>query len=367
MNTLSRTLLSAVPCILLACDLPEDPTTPAAADEASPESAAADEAAPESPELDGPELLQDTPEDPDEALLCILCVLGGNKPACGADGHSHANACFAACEGGGAVPPVAYYPDADGDGFGDASATPASACTAPAGTSLNDDDCDDGDDTVSPTSPELCDGVDNDCAPASHCDPESCADIAIEDPSAADGDYTLHVDLDPARPWTAYCHDMAGEPRTYLSLIALDDGRNFSQYTSPNPASSARSTFTRVRIDPSTLAVDIDDLTFASSSGSLYHGSTHVTAMPYGVAESCSAQQGVANIDLTGTPFKIASEFCTLGHLATGGVTFSHDDQVVDILGRGSCGWTSPTCAFNPHEFANTVNGWILQLAYLAP
>lgn len=163
MNTLSRTLLSAVPCILLACDVPEDPTTPAAADEASPESAAADEAAPGSPDLDGPELLQDTPEDPDEALLCILCVLGGNKPACGADGHSHANACFAACEGGGVVPPVAYYPDADGDGFGDASAAPASACTAPAGASLNDDDCDDGDDTVSPTSPELCDGVDNDC------------------------------------------------------------------------------------------------------------------------------------------------------------------------------------------------------------
>ena len=132
-------------------------------------------------------------------------------------------------------------------------------------------------------------------------------------------------------------------------------------------SSSARSAFTRVRIDPSTLAVDIDDLTFASSSGSLYHGNTHVTAMPYGVAESCSDQSGVANIDLTGTPFKIASEFCTLGSGAAGNVTLSQNDQVADVVGGGGCGWTSPTCSYNPHEFANTVNGWILQLGYLAP
>ena len=99
-------------------------------------------------------------------LFCSVAsesVFGGVGSTFTHHGHSHANACFAACEGGGVVPPVAYYPDADGDGFGDASAAPASACTAPAGASLNDDDCDDGDDTVSPTSPELCDGVDNDC------------------------------------------------------------------------------------------------------------------------------------------------------------------------------------------------------------
>jgi hypothetical protein len=48
-----------------------------------------------------------------------------------------------------------------------------------------------------------------------------------------------------------------------------------------------RTAFTRVRIEPTTLAVDIDDLTFASSSGALNHGNDLVTAMPYGVAEGC--------------------------------------------------------------------------------
>ena len=64
---------------------------------------------------------------PMSRLLLLACL---TLAACGADGHSHANACFAACEGGGAVPPVAYYPDADGDGFGDASAalSDAMAC-----------------------------------------------------------------------------------------------------------------------------------------------------------------------------------------------------------------------------------------------
>ncbi|MDC0670613.1 GON domain-containing protein [Nannocystis radixulma] len=311
-----------------------------------------------------PDWLQNTAPDPEAGLLCILCILGGNQPACGADGHSYANACFAACEGGGAVPAVSYWPDEDGDGFGDASATPASACKIPDGASNNGDDCDDADDAVSPGSPEACDGVDNDCDAASRCDAESCADIALEDPSAIDGDYTLYVDLDPDRPWTAYCHDMAGEPRTYLSLIAVGEGRNFSQYSAP---SSVRTAFTRVRIEPTTLAVDIDDLTFSSSSGALYHGETLVTAMPYGVAESCGWGQGVANIDLTGTPFKIASPFCTSGFEASGSVTLSEDDQVADVLGAGNCGWTSPTCSYGPHDLMNTVNGWILQLAYVEP
>lgn len=236
----------------------------------------------------------------------------------------------------------------------------------PEGASANGDDCDDADDAVSPGSAEACDGVDNDCDAASRCDAQSCADIALEDPSASDGAYTLYADLDPDRPWTAYCHDMAGEPRTYLSLVAVGEGRNFAQYTGD---SSVRTAFTRVRIEPTTLAVDIDDLTFASSSGALYHGQELVTAMPYGVAEGCGheAEPGLANIDLTGTPFKIASPFCTSGASAFSSVAVSQDDQVADIVGGGYCGWTSPTCSYGPHQLMNTVNGWILQLAYVAP
>jgi hypothetical protein len=56
------------------------------------------------------------------------------------------------------------YPDTDGDGYGDGS-SPDTTCgsVADPGFSLDDQDCDDGDDTIHPDAEELCDGVDNNC------------------------------------------------------------------------------------------------------------------------------------------------------------------------------------------------------------
>ena len=55
-----------------------------------------------------------------------------------------------------------WYRDVDGDGFGD-PADSVLQCGAPAGYVGNDDDCDDTRSTISPTSPELCNGVDDNC------------------------------------------------------------------------------------------------------------------------------------------------------------------------------------------------------------
>jgi len=56
---------------------------------------------------------------------------------------------------------MAYYTDADADGFGGAYA--GSACTAPPGTVLDNTDCDDANAFVFPGAPEITDGVDNNC------------------------------------------------------------------------------------------------------------------------------------------------------------------------------------------------------------
>ena len=54
------------------------------------------------------------------------------------------------------------YDDADGDGAGD-PATRQSVCDLADGLVTNDGDCDDGNPSLSPFEPELCDGLDNDC------------------------------------------------------------------------------------------------------------------------------------------------------------------------------------------------------------
>lgn len=58
----------------------------------------------------------------------------------------------------------AWYPDADGDGVGTTNETfRVLACTAPAGYVSSHVDCHDGNATVKPGAPELCDSLDNDC------------------------------------------------------------------------------------------------------------------------------------------------------------------------------------------------------------
>jgi hypothetical protein len=59
--------------------------------------------------------------------------------------------------------PITYYADADGDGYGNAAILQLS-CIQPSGYVLNNDDCDDTNNTVYPGAAEICyDGLDNDC------------------------------------------------------------------------------------------------------------------------------------------------------------------------------------------------------------
>ena len=55
-----------------------------------------------------------------------------------------------------------YFADTDSDGYGDAGST-ISACNAPVGFVSDNTDCNDSDNSIYPTAPELCDGLDNNC------------------------------------------------------------------------------------------------------------------------------------------------------------------------------------------------------------
>ncbi|MCB9674296.1 MAG: hypothetical protein H6737_04215 [Alphaproteobacteria bacterium] len=61
------------------------------------------------------------------------------------------------------LPVSDYYPDVDGDGAGDDSANPVSACGPVAGLVANSDDCDDSAPSIYLGAAEVCDDIDNDC------------------------------------------------------------------------------------------------------------------------------------------------------------------------------------------------------------
>src|SRR6202000_388825 len=114
----------------------------------------------------------------------------------------------------------------------------------------------------------------------------------------------LYLGGSAGRPWTAFCHD----DDEYVTVTA---SANYGQYTAStkSPGSNVQTTYGKLRVDPSTLLVDISDQTSATSMRLLYHdpannGSDAVTSMPLGVAMDCAGNNsatGVAGVDLTGT------------------------------------------------------------------
>jgi hypothetical protein len=189
------------------------------------------------------------------------------------------------------------------------------------------------------------------CATEEHCItgscvlPEICADLAPL--TTTDGPFTLYWGGDVAKPWDAWCHDMAGTPTEYLILVATASGQNFAQYTAGGASSgtNVRTSFTRVRLDPATSQVTIGDRTFATSTGTAHQGSTTITSMNYATASDCyhwNEAHGLANVDLTGTPFRVNDTWCLGGYLPAGTAVLSSADQVVSITGGGYCGGNSP-------------------------
>jgi hypothetical protein len=198
--------------------------------------------------------------------------------------------------------------------------------------------------------------------------PGSCRELHALLPIAPDGEYVLYAGN---RLLTVYCHDMAGNPREYISLVHTGPDVNFSQYTAglASRGTNVRTNYTKVRIDPARLLVDIGDTTFATSTGSLVHSNsgTVVRSMPYGEAMSCTTRpDGVGNIDLRGTPFTVTDPFIVRGYpRPLGAATVSSGGQVVDLAAGAYCGWISAAPEGPPYN--TTPGDFRLDLACAPP
>ncbi len=196
--------------------------------------------------------------------------------------------------------------------------------------------------------------------------PATCQEVLDDQPGAQDGEYTLYVGGDVGMPWTAHCAEMSQVPREYLPL-PTGGAANYAQYTAggASQGQDVRTSYTRVRIDPVTLEVDPNDLTFSQSTGQLQHDQDQVTTMPYGLAMSCDGgASGEARIDLSQTPFVVEVDFCQAGWQPEGGASSLMDGRIVEISGGGFCGWVGPA---NPCPGGSPYNGLVgttLPLAY---
>ena len=125
--------------------------------------------------------------------------------------------------------------------------------------------------------------------------------------------------------------------------LTLSNGKYYINLWKPNYAvdlnqKNANTSYTKIAFDPITWLVDTGDFTYTTSTLS-----THSVA--YGFAMGCAGTwtpNAHTRIDLTGTPFAVDDMFVINGYLPNGNAVFSSNNQIVDIMGGGDCGWTAP-------------------------
>jgi hypothetical protein len=203
--------------------------------------------------------------------------------------------------------------------------------------------------------------------------PQTCRHIVDADRDAADGEYLLYLDGEADRPWEAYCHDLAGQPREFLTLRAEGEHRNQSvlHVFERGGYSAVITRYHKVRIDPRSLDVDIGDQTFADSEGGARAGDTSVRSMPFGVAAACTwttdvALSSRASVDFSGTAFVIDSSFCMRDAAPALSSIWSTAQSRIELLVApeqpGVC--ASASVAPCPGGLYNEAGGFQLRLSY---
>ena len=191
--------------------------------------------------------------------------------------------------------------------------------------------------------------------------PSTCQDIADRVAGAQDGEYTLYIQNEPTYRWKAYCADMATTPVEYLT-VAHGVGLNTSSYASGGK--SVVTSWEKLRVNPRSLAVDLGDTRFATSSGTVVHNGTTLTQMPYGVAMSCSGTPATANINLSDTRFRLEQPLSQFGTTVKQTYDFSADRQNLNVTVTGDCGWVAQRGAVDP---ISDKEQFELRLAFFLP
>ncbi len=205
----------------------------------------------------------------------------------------------------GATGETDWYADADGDSFGDETDVPTSACNAPTATVADNTDCDDSDSWVYPGAPIYCDGVDNDCDPASE------SETGVVTGIDSDGEpVTMSWSTNSAAPTD---DTLVGEEVTinvcagtyYVNLTVPDataevDVALVGLSSGANPVLSGlnnQGSILRVIAQTSAHTISLENLTLEAGVGTEVGTSTYMGGAIYVTALT---NPSVANVTLTG-------------------------------------------------------------------
>lgn len=138
--------------------------------------------------------------------------------------------------------------------------------------------------------------------------PASCQELKNSGRASTDGEYTVWYQGAKGKPFTVFCHQMnTPVPQDYISVKA---GRfpgnkdiNFGSYCAASTRSICQTYYDRLRIDPYSLFVDLNDQTFTRVS--CQQGSATTTAYVSHVHCQCHGTMDDDTVDLTGTALTI--------------------------------------------------------------
>ena len=120
---------------------------------------------------------------------------------------------------------LTYWPDLDGDGFGDVLAGSEITCAPQSGWVADGTDCDDTDEAINPgVDEQVCDGIDNDCDPLT-LDMDSSCDTGLSDSARefipSDTDLALQGDKVDEVGSGCTCDAAGGPSPGWLALFGL--------------------------------------------------------------------------------------------------------------------------------------------------
>ncbi|XP_041355348.1 uncharacterized protein LOC121372976 [Gigantopelta aegis] len=185
--------------------------------------------------------------------------------------------------------------------------------------------------------------------------PVNCAELKELGMATEDGEYDLYPPILNGEAVFIYCHNMTGTPVEYLTLLNYNGGNHPNlgnkncngEGVSPIPANSGSSSFSKIRVDITTMEVDGADYTFAETTGKPipWGQAADCYSIHYGGNKSPCGIKGLSVIDTTDTGLMLDPSITwqKTGWNGFAEVTKSTTGQTISLLCGGWCGGCKAT------------------------